>query len=298
MNTAIRTQKTAITAALFLLVVLISGAAFAIDEPPPQPQQLRTWLVGHLLPDMEALGTFSGSDLANVPAVVNTMTDVQVAVLAQYYYLTRSKADQDAYFCTLHQSGYSDAEVNVAKAQVADVLTMINNQLAVCCNQLAVMPQPVQYVAQLVYASVPGWCCNSQRQVPEVYYNNGCFVGPCFNAVYAGVWAVPVCNAYFDHGSRFYARYHTVAKPAHINRSEHLTKRPGDWRDIQAHNPLIVDHRKPTDNRPAERVSARRSAPTTVSRSFGASHPSAQGRVTFASAATRPSSASGSRGSR
>ena len=34
-------------------------------EPPPQePQQQRAWLIGHLVTDMEALGTFDGNTLA------------------------------------------------------------------------------------------------------------------------------------------------------------------------------------------------------------------------------------------
>ena len=81
------------------------------------------------------------------------------------------------------------------------------------------MPQPVQYLAQICYASVPGWCCHARCFVPEWYYDNGCFVGPCFNAACSGPWAVPVCNAYYNHGSHFYSTYHNVANTVHINRS-------------------------------------------------------------------------------
>ena len=101
----------------------MAGTAFAIDQPPQDPQQQRAWLVGHLVTDMEALGTFDGNTLAKVPAIVNALTDDQVALLAQYYYLTRSKTEQDAYLYALQQQGYTDEQVNAAKAQIADLLT-------------------------------------------------------------------------------------------------------------------------------------------------------------------------------
>ena len=63
----------------------MAGTALAVDQPPRHPRQQRAWLVGHLVTDMEALGTFGGNTLAKVPGIVNALTDDQVALLAQYY---------------------------------------------------------------------------------------------------------------------------------------------------------------------------------------------------------------------
>ena len=117
MNPASRTRKILTRTAAFLLAVfLMAGTALAIDQPPQEPEQQRAWLVGHLVTDMEALGTFDGNTLAKVPGIVNALTDDQVALLAQYYFLTRSKTEQDACLYAMQQQGYTDEQVNEAKA--------------------------------------------------------------------------------------------------------------------------------------------------------------------------------------
>jgi len=234
------------TTAVLLPVIVVGGNALAIDQPPQDSQQLRPWLVGHLVTDMEAVGTFDGNKLAKVPSIVNKLTDDQVALLAQYYYLTRSKTEQDASLYAMQQQGSTDEQVNEAKAQIADLLTTMNDQIMACYDQFAPMTQPVPYLAQICYASVPGWCCHSRCFVPEWYYDNGCFVGPCFDAACSGSWAVPVCNAYYDHGSHFYTTYHNIANTVHINRSTKLAHRQanwlrhhGDWHNTLAHDRLL-----------------------------------------------------------
>ena len=67
-------------AAVLLAVFLAAGTALAIDQPPQGADQQRAWLVGHLVSDMEALGTFDGNTLAKVPGIVNGLTDDQVAL--------------------------------------------------------------------------------------------------------------------------------------------------------------------------------------------------------------------------
>ena len=234
------------TTAVLLAAFLMAGTAVAIDQPPQEPDQLRAWLVGHLVTDMEALGTFDGTTLAKVPSIVNALTDDQVALLSQYYFLTRSKTQQDAYLYSLQQQGNTDEQVNAAKAEVADLLTTMNDQTVACYDQFAPMPEPVQYLAQICYASVPGWCCHARCYVPEWYYDNGSYVGPCFDAAYAGDWAGPVCNAYYDHGSGFYARYHNVDNTVYARRSIRMAHRHadrlrnhGDWKSVMAHDRLV-----------------------------------------------------------
>ena len=217
MNTAIR--NTILTIIAVVLALWTAGSCPAMDQPPQEPDQLRAWLVGHLVTDMEALGTFDGTTLAKVPGIVNALTDDQVALLAQYYFLTRSKTEQDASLYALQQQGYADEQVNEAKAEIADLLTEMQNQGDACYSQIRRLGEPVQYLAQICYASVPGWCCHARCYVPEWYYDNGCYVGPCYNAAYAGTWGVPVCNAYYDHGSRFYATYHNVPNRSTSNHS-------------------------------------------------------------------------------
>jgi hypothetical protein len=247
MNPATPIQKVLTGAAAVLLAVfLVAGTALAIDRPPQSSQQQRVWLVGHLVTDMEALGTFDGNSLAKVPGIVKALTDDQVALLAQYYFLTRSKTEQDASIYAMQQQGDTDEQVNAAKAAIADLLTTMNDQIEACYADFSPMPEPVQYVADICYASVPGWCCDSGCYVPEWYYDNGCFVGPGFNAACSGPWATAVCNAYYNHGSRFYAAYHKVGKRFHVRRSVNLAQRHakwfryhGDWRKLLAHDRLL-----------------------------------------------------------
>ena len=148
MNPASRIRTTARITAFLLATFLMAGNVMAIDQPPQDPQQQRTWLVGHLATDMEALGTFDGNALAKVPGIVNALTDDQVALLSQYYFLTRSKTQQDAYLYSLQQQGDTDEQVNAAKAEIADLLTAMNDQTVACYDQFVPMPEPVQYLAQ------------------------------------------------------------------------------------------------------------------------------------------------------
>ena len=229
-------------AACLLATFSMGGTALAIDQPPQDSDQQRTWLIGHLVTDMEALGTFDGNAFAKVPAIVNSLTDDQVALLAQYYYLTRSKTEQDAALYAMQQQGSSADQVNQAKAEVADLLSTMNEQIGACYNQFAPMPQPVQYLAQICYASVPGWCCHARCFVPDWYYGNGSFVGPYLNAACAGAWAAPVCSACFNHGSHFYTTYYNVAKTVHFNRSTYLAKRQADWLRQQGNWKSLLAH--------------------------------------------------------
>ena len=178
------------------------------DQPPADSGQQRGWLRDHLLADMQNLGTFNGDATAKVSSSITSLTDDQVALLCQNYFLARSKAEQDAYIYSLQQQGYSGEQLNAAKAGIADLLTEMQNQGDACYSQIQTMGEPVQYLAQIEYASIPGWCASTQCYVPDWYYDNGSFIGPYYNAGYCGVWAAPVCRAYYDHDSRFYKTYH------------------------------------------------------------------------------------------
>ena len=143
-------------AAFLLAVFLTTGGVLAVDQPPQEPEQQRAWLVGHLVTDMEALGTFGGKAFAKVPRIVNRLTDDQVALLAQYYFLTRSKTEQDAYLYALQQQGRTEDQVAEAKAAIAELLTAMNDEIVACYDQFITMPQPVQYLSQVCYSQRAG----------------------------------------------------------------------------------------------------------------------------------------------
>ncbi len=54
----------------------------------------------------------------------------------------------------------------------------------------------------MAYASIPGWCARCRYDLPDWYYRDGCYVGPCFSARFAGVYSVRAYRAYHDYGSR------------------------------------------------------------------------------------------------
>ena len=268
MNTALFRNKLAGAAAFLLAAFLVAGTALAVNQPPQEVNQQRAWLVGHLVTDMEALGTFDSTALTRVPGIVNSLTDDQVGLLAQYYYLTRSKAEQDGYLYALQQQGRTVEQVNAARAEIADFLMAVNDQIVACYSQLLPMPQPVVYLAQICYASVPGWCCRAGCLVPEWYYANGSFVGPVLNAACSGPWAVPVHRTFYDHGSRFYTTYHksvaqhrnptphanhaTAARPA---KAEHKAAKPhashaSAPHPLAAHSAAHGGHPKPQAHAP------------------------------------------------
>ena len=88
------------------------------------------------------------------------------------------------------------------------------------------MPQPVQYLAQTCYASVPGWCCGVGCLRSRLGTTaTAAFVVRVTIAAYAGAWAVPVCNVYYNRDSHFYTKYGKVAKTVRIDRSIAL----GEW---------------------------------------------------------------------
>ena len=194
---------------------------------------------------MEALGTFDATALAKLPGTINAMSDDQVALVSQYYFLTRSKAEQDAYIYALEQQGSTAAQLAAANAQIADLMATMNQEIAACYAQLAVLPQPVVYCTQVCYASVPGWCCHVGCFVPEWCFNNDCYVGPCLKLGWSGPWAGPICKVFFDHHSHFWFGYSKFALAAHINHSLTLAKlhvaelRKGDWHGTLAHDRFV-----------------------------------------------------------
>ena len=213
------------------------------NQPPADSSQQRDWLRTHILEDAQLVGTFDSNATAKISTTLQSVPDDQVALLAQYYYLTRSKTEQDAHIYSLQQQGYTEAQVNEAKAPVADLLTEMQNQGDACYSQIQTLGEPVQYLAQIEYASLPGWCASARCYVPDSYYDNGRFVGPYWNAGYCGVYAASVYHAYYDTGSRFYKTYHGVGDGVYRRHTAQMAQRSARYfHEHDFHRALAHDH--------------------------------------------------------
>ncbi len=219
-----------------------TSASDAPDQPPADPPQQRGWLQTHLLSDVQNVGTFDSSAPTYVSSTIANLTDDQIALLCQYYLLTRSKAEQDASLYSLQQQGGTDEQVNAAKAQVGDLLTEMQNQGDACYGQIQTLGEPVQYLAQIEYASLPGWCASTHCYVPSWYYDNGSFVGPYFSSRYCSLYAPSVYAAYYNHESHFYQVYHSVDDRFYRAHSTQLALRSAKYfREHDVHRMLAHD---------------------------------------------------------
>ena len=200
---SIRQRHVAVKVVAAILFVLgLTGTALAIDQPPETVPQQRAWLLSHLVTDMQSVGSFTSDDIARMVTLVNTLTDDQASLLAQYYYLTRAKTEQDARLYAVQQTE-SDETLAQAKAEVADLLARLNNQIKQTYSELATISPGCQVLCQITYASVPGWCAYNQYAIPDWYYSDGCYVGPVYSTGYCGAYAVPVYRTFHDRSSRY-----------------------------------------------------------------------------------------------
>jgi len=222
-----------------------TSAPEVLDQPPADAAQQREWLQVRLLKDAEICGIFDGDTTTKVMATLRNLSDDQLALLCQYYLLVRSKTEQDAYLYSLQQQGCAADQIDSAKAAVADLLGEMQSQADLCYAKIRTCGEPVQYLAQVEYASIPGWCVSTRCCVPGWYYANGGFVGPCYNAGYCGLYAVPVCRAYYDSGSRFYRAYHSVGERVYWSHTAEIAHRSvayyrgHDYHRALAHDRLL-----------------------------------------------------------
>jgi len=216
-----------------------------LDQAPAAPGQQREWLRVRLLKDAELCGIFDGDTMTKILATLRSLSDDQLALLCQYYLLVRSKTEQDAYLYSLQQQGCTTDQINAAKSAIADLLGEMQSQADTCYGRIRTLGAPVQYLAQIEYASIPGWCVSTQCCVPGWYYANGGFVGPCYNPGYCGVYAAPACRAYYDAGSRFYRAYHSVGEKVYWSHTAQTAQRSAkylhehDYHRALAHDRLL-----------------------------------------------------------
>jgi hypothetical protein len=178
------------------------GTARAVDQPPETAPQQRAWLLSHLVTDMQSVGSFTSDDIARMVTLVNTLTDDQASLLARFYFLTREKTEQDASLYAVRQTE-GDGALAQAKAQVAELLAQLQSQIQQTYSEVATINPGCETLCQIAYASVPGWCAYNQYAVPDWYYSNGCYVGPCYSANYCGAYAVPVYQTFYNRASRY-----------------------------------------------------------------------------------------------
>ena len=89
-----------------------------------------------------------------------------------------------------------------ANAEVADLLSQLQSGIEQTYAQAAIDPG-CQTLCQMEYASIPGWCDYNQCAIPDSYYSNDSYVGPAFSAGYAGSYAIPVYNTFYNPCSRY-----------------------------------------------------------------------------------------------
>ena len=228
-----------------LEAVAQTSVSNVLDQAPAAPGQQREWLRGRLLKDAELCGIFDGDTTTKVLATLRSLSDDQLALLCQYYLLVRSKTEQDAYLYSLQQQGCTTDQINAAKAAIADLLGEMQSQADTCYGRIRTLGAPVQYLAQIEYASIPGWCVSTQCCVPGWYYANGGFVGPCYNPGYCGVYAAPVYRSYYDTKSRFYRAYHSIGERVYWSHTAQIAQRSAkylhehDYHRALAHDRLL-----------------------------------------------------------
>ena len=197
-----------------LCCLAIGHCAGAMDEPPRTPRSQRDWLSGRLRNDMAENekgmpGTFRMREYARAKAIVSPhanstlqISDSDVGLLAEYYYRTRVRAEEDlrqferqlaglgqfqGQFPNPPQAGPADNELQAAQAD-RDTIFALGGRLADSIGA-------AKNLSELIYASLPGFCIREKQTLPPWYFDfdrkNGTFhyVGPVHNSVYAGSYA-------------------------------------------------------------------------------------------------------------
>ena len=183
----------------------------------PMRQNQRSWLGGRLLSDMIQTNekmprTFATREYARAKAITNRsaspkfkINDDDVVLLADYYYHTRARADEDlrqfqrqlaglvqlqGQLPNQQPAGTTDEEVKAAQADRDEISTL--------GGKLADKADAVKALSELIYASLPGFCLHEKQTLPASYFapdqRNGTlsYVGPVYNTVYAGPYAAPI----------------------------------------------------------------------------------------------------------
>jgi hypothetical protein len=160
-------------------------------------------------------GTLTTREYARAKAITNPnaspkfkVGDDDVALLAEYYYRTRARAEEDlrqiqsqlaepaqGRIPNPKQASTIDEEPNAAKAD--------REEISALGGKLAGKANAVKSLSELVYTSLPGYCLHQTQTLPASYFdlNQGTgalsYVGPVHDPVYAGSYATPI-DAYVN----------------------------------------------------------------------------------------------------
>ncbi len=187
-----------------LCCLAIGRYAGAIDKPPDEPKNQRSWLRDHLVSDLAETnkrmrGTFAPRELERAKAITNPrpqprfkIGDDDVDRLADYYYRTRTQAEKDVKSRQLpnpKQAAMTDEELKAAEADRDGIYTL--------GGELADKGDAVKSLSQLIYASLPGYCLRKKLSLPPSYFvdqGNGTlsYSGPAYDTTYAGSYADPI----------------------------------------------------------------------------------------------------------
>jgi hypothetical protein len=247
MNFAIPTLLRAAAAAILLASVL-AGTTVAVERPPVRPEQQRAWLTDRIVADMQAMGMFSGGEIAETVNLVDSLTDEQVVLLVRLYVLMREIVEQDAQLLAVDSS---------------ETLVGLRRTIRRAYWELVAISPGCRTLCEVAYATVTGWCARWRHAVPDWYYQGGCYVGPCRSARYGGAYSVRAYKTHFDSGSRHYCRdggnyFHgnIVKKPkgthgghhryAAANKHPHPKTRHGTARTSKHGPPPRAKHGGPT----------------------------------------------------
>ena len=201
--------------ALTILCCLAIGPyAAAVDKPPEDPKNQRSWLGNRLLSDMSQTDenmpeTFATRDYGRVKAITNRsaspkfkISDDDVALLADYYYHTRARAADDLRQFQQQLVRLVQSQGQLPQPQLADTTDeetktarADRKEISALGGKLADRADAVKSLSELIYASLPGFCLHETQMLPASYFapdptNGGLsYVGPVNNTVYAGPYA-------------------------------------------------------------------------------------------------------------
>ena len=194
----------------------IARYAEAMDKLPDSPNDQRSWLSSGLVKDMTEInnrmpGTFAHVAFQRAEAIrslrlplalrrFNISDDGDVELLADYYYRTRARAEEDLkpfprQLPNPPQAGPQEAVLPAVPTDREALITL--------GGDLAKRTDAVKNLAALIHASLPGFCLRQWQTLPPASYfawdrgGNVTYVGPVNNTTYvSGGYVGPNANPY------------------------------------------------------------------------------------------------------
>lgn len=169
-----------------LCCLAIGRYAGAVEKPPKSPEKQRTWLGGGLMKDINVTSTvmpdaFGKTDRSRVMAITNPkpnpiweVSDKDVDRLAEYYYRTRRRAEEDLRQCR-SESATQDQErrlsqEQIGKAENEHAATKDRDEISDLGGEVAEKGSAVATLGELIDMSLPGFCLRQQHAIPRSYF--------------------------------------------------------------------------------------------------------------------------------